>query len=80
MVLRSVGEEQASIHLDDGELLVSRGEVIGMISGSNGAFDQIDGSHCIGGNLTLARDQGSTGLYTLSGGTLKVQGSLLNNR
>jgi hypothetical protein len=65
--------------LNDGELLVSRGEVIGMVSGSNGAFDQIGGNHFIGGNLTIARDQGSTGLYTLSGGTLKVQGSLLNN-
>ena len=48
-------------YLDDGELLVSRGEVIGMLSGSNGTFEQIGGNHFIGGNLTIARDQGSNG-------------------
>jgi hypothetical protein len=72
-------------YLDHGELLVSRGEIIGMHSGSNGTFEQNGGKHFIGGNLTLARDPGSSespgskGLYTLSDGTLKVQGSMLNN-
>jgi hypothetical protein len=65
--------------LNDGELLVSRGEIIGMLSGSNGTFSQFGGNHFIGGNLTIARDSGSKGLYTLTDGTLKVQGSLLNN-
>jgi len=72
-------------YLADGELLVSRGEIIGMRPGSNGVFEQIGGKHFIGGNLTIARDPesedlpGSKGLYTLKDGTLKVQGSLLNN-
>ncbi len=78
-------------YLDDGELQVSRGEIIGMLSGSNGTFSQFGGNHFIGGNLTIARDPGSIGTFTLgdpnsdpkavtsSGGTLKVQGSLLNN-
>jgi hypothetical protein len=80
-------------YLDDGELLVSRGEIIGMLPESNGTFEQIGGNHFIGGNLTIARDLGSTGRYLLGnppddegkpvptpdGVKLKVQGSLLNN-
>ncbi len=64
---------------------MSRGEIIGMLLGSNGTFEQNGGKHFIGGNLTIARDPksndtpGSKGLYTLKDGTLKVQGSLLNN-
>jgi len=74
-----------SYFLHDGELVVSHGEIIGMISGSDGTFTQVGGNHFIGGDLTLARDpgskgsKGSKGLYTLSDGTLKVHGSLLNN-
>ena len=76
---------KGSYSLDDGELLVSHGEIIGMLPGSNGTFEQNGGKHFIGGNLTIARDPksndtpGSKGLYTLKDGTLKVQGSLLNN-
>ena len=55
-------------YLDDGELLVSRGEIIGMLPGSNGTFEQNGGKHFIGGNLTIARDQGSKGIYTLMTG------------
>ncbi len=45
--------------LNGGELLVSRGEIIGMRSGSNGAFEQIGGKHFVGGNLIIARDRGA---------------------
>ena len=44
---------------------MSRGEIIGMRSGSNGTFEQIGGKHFIGGNLTIARDEDSKGSYLL---------------
>jgi hypothetical protein len=81
-----------SYFLNDGELQVSRGESIGMLSGSSGTFDQIGGNHYIRGNLIIARDLGSSGRYILRDrdpepsaeppsipSLLQVQGSLLNN-
>jgi hypothetical protein len=65
--------------LDDGELLVSRGEIIGMLPGSNGTFSQFGGNHFIEGKLTIARDPGSVGKYEFSGGRLTAWGGIVNN-
>ncbi len=72
---------------EDGDLAVSYGEVVGMQSEAIGWFGQFGGTHTVGGNMTIAQANGSTGNYILgnypsptpSGTSLKVQGSLLNN-
>ncbi len=66
-------------YLDDGELHVSRGEIIGMLPGSKGIFEQFGGNHFIGGNLTIARDKGSLGNYNLYDGMLSANGGVVNN-
>ena len=49
----------------DGDLAVSYGEVVGMQSEASGWFDQFGGTHTVGGNLTIAKESGSTGNYIL---------------
>jgi hypothetical protein len=65
--------------LTDGELLVSRGEVIGLYDGSIGLFEHSSGNHNVGGTLTIARDPLSTGTYNLKGGMLTAWGGIINN-
>ncbi|MBI5582517.1 MAG: hypothetical protein HY892_01715 [Deltaproteobacteria bacterium] len=65
--------------MTDGELLVSRGEAIGVFDGSDGAFYHSSGSHYVGGVLTVALLPGSKGLYELVDGLLVARGGLINN-
>jgi hypothetical protein len=66
-------------YLTDGELLVSRGEVIGLYGGSIGLFEHTSGKHNVGGTLVIARDPGSTGTYNLNSGSLTAWGGIINN-
>lgn len=43
-----------------------------------GTFAQSGGTHTVSSNLTLGANSGSIGIYELSGGTLTVNGSILN--
>ena len=58
--------------LENGELLVSHGEVIGLFQGSNGFFRHAGGRHFVGETLTIARDAGSVGQYDFYDGLLTV--------
>jgi hypothetical protein len=68
-----------SYTLNDGELIVSRGEVIGLETGSDGYFQQNSGNHYVGGALTIARDSLGKGVYDFFDGTLVVRNGLVNN-
>lgn len=76
----TIGREgSGGYFLKNGELLVSRGEAIGVFDGSEGYFQQNSGSHYVGGTLTIALGQKSTGLYDFYDGLLAARGGLVNN-
>jgi hypothetical protein len=66
-------------YLSNGELLVSRGEAIGVFGGSDGAFYHTSGSHYVGGALTIALLPDSKGFYQFLDGLLVARGGLVNN-
>ena len=68
-----------SYGLENGELLVSRGEVIGLYKGSDGFFRHASGRHFVGETLTIARDTESIGLYDFYDGMLTAWGGIVNN-
>jgi hypothetical protein len=70
---------KGSYSLDDGELHVSHGEIIGMLPKSNGTFNQFGGNHFIDETLTIARDKDSLGTYNLYDGMLSANGGVVNN-
>jgi hypothetical protein len=56
-----------------GALSVSGNEAIG--EAGTGVFTQTDGTHSVGGNLTVGDMAGAVGTFTLSSGTLNVTGN-----
>jgi hypothetical protein len=66
-------------YLSNGEVLVSRGEAIGVFKGSKGTFVHNSGSHYVGGILTLALLPDSKGFYEFYDGLLAARGGLVNN-
>ena len=76
----TIGREgKGGYYLTEGELLVSRGEIIGVFPQSEGYFGHSSGNHYVGGTLTIARDPGSQGIYDLWDGTLVAHGGTVNN-
>jgi len=76
LTLGQSGSTIGAYNLTAGNLQTTNSASLGATG--NGYFTQSGGTHSVGTDLTLGQNSGGYGLYVLNGGTLTVNGNIVN--